>query len=1642
MITDRMHIFKRFLIGLLLLCTYSLNANCAVTRELVYKHYKYDNLFYNLYSDGTATLVSRYNTESRTEIVIPRAIVHGNKEYLIETIGEYVFANQQTLQKVYLPYIKNISQSAFASCYALHDVYLGQNVENIESGAFYGNSKMRVFLYAKNPPTITSSIFAFDIHKKEDYELYVRFSSYEKYKACSKLTDQCVLDTLKSSFFWIKTYPPEFWFTKSAKLEYSSATMNINTTRQLQVSNIVESKNQCDRTVEWISSNNNVATVDQNGNVTAVGVGTCYIGITTSDKGNARTIEEYMMWNNRKESMLDSCKIVVENKTPLTLHVNDVARVYGDENPEFTVVTSEGEILDNESNGISFSTSANKTSSVGTYEIKASIGKQSPLNDYYLTFVPGKLTIEKAPLTISAGNYTMKQGAAMPKFKADYDGFKNGEDESVLTKKPVFATDATAESTLGEYSVTVSGAEAENYEIMYEQGSLKITDPRQTITWDKNIEAKTGTKYTIVATASSGLPVTYSYACPMSAWKTPIINGNEVTFPSVGKYMIVITQSGNDEYNAVSDTLEVCALDSDEGLMYIDGIYYKYADNEHTTLKVVRGYKTYKGNVVVPKTVNGLPIVGIDDYALYACYFLNSVTIGDNVMSFGPECFGANPNLKSVTLPYNATSLYNYLFNCDDKLAEIHCRANAPYDATEANTFNGYVDYSTCVLYVPRGTKEAYAAHELWGKFANIVEEDVVMTAVVKAKSCTRVYGEDNPTFEYEVEGAALDGTPEITCVADKTSAVGTYTIEVKQGSVKNYKVSGESGTLTVTKAPLTISAGDYTKKQGDAMPAFKASYDGFKNNEDESVLTKKPTFTCEATEASAPAEYAVTVSGAEAQNYDISYVPGKLTVVQADAVIIRAKSCTRTYGDDNPTFEYEVEGAALDGIPEITCVADKTSAVGTYAIEVKQGTVKNYNVTYTAATLTVAKAPLTISAGDYTKKQGDAMPEFKASYAGFKNNEDESVLTKKPTFTCEATEASAPAEYAVTVSGAEAQNYDISYVPGKLTVVQADAVIIRAKSCTRTYGDDNPTFEYEVEGAALDGIPEITCVADKTSAVGTYAIEVKQGTVKNYNVTYTAATLTVTKAPLTISAGNYTKKQGDAMPEFKASYAGFKNNEDESVLTKKPTFTCEATEASAPGEYAVTVSGAAAQNYEISYVPGKLTVVQADAVIIRAKSCTRTYGDDNPTFEYEVEGAALDGIPEITCVADKTSAVGTYAIEVKQGTVKNYNVTYTAATLTVTKAPLTISAGNYTKKQGDAMPEFKASYAGFKNNEDESVLTKKPTFTCEATEASAPGEYAVVVSGAEAQNYEISYMQGTLKILDSRQTITWKKDIEPKTGTTYTMDAVASSGLPVTYSHAWPMSAWQTPEINGSEIIFPTEGRYMIIATQEGNDEYDAVRDTLEVCALESDEGLMYIDGIYYKYADDEHKTLKVVRGYKTYKGNVVIPETVNGLLVVEIDNRALYACYFLDSVTVGDNVTKFGAECLGADPNLKYVTLPYKATSLPNYLFNCDDKLAEIHCRANTPYDANENLFNGFVDYSTCVLYVPRGTKEAYAAHELWGKFANIEEEDVETGILQIENTVNANDAWYTINGMKLQDKPKAKGIYIHNGKKIFVR
>jgi len=157
--------------------------------------------------------------------------------------------------------------------------------------------------------------------------------------------------------------------------------------------------------------------------------------------------------------------------------------------------------------------------------------------------------------------------------------------------------------------------------------------------------------------------------------------------------------------------------------------------------------------------------------------------------------------------------------------------------------------------------------------------------------------------------------------------------------------------------------------------------------------------------------------------------------------------------------------------------------------------------------------------------------------------------------------------------------------------------------------------------------------------------------------------------------------------------------------------------------------------------------IIRVPEVTIAATSYSRQYGESNPTFEYDVKGGKLDGTPSVACEATVTSPVGEYDIVVTQGSVTTQNVTYVNGKLTITRAPLTITAKSYSIEKGEALPTFEADYTGFKNDETVDVLTKKPVLTTTATSNSEPGIYDIIVSDAEADNYEITYVSGKIEV-------------------------------------------------------------------------------------------------------------------------------------------------------------------------------------------------------------------------------------------------------------------------------------------------------
>lgn len=940
---------------------------------------------------------------------------------------------------------------------------------------------------------------------------------------------------------------------------------------------------------------------------------------------------------------------------PVTITAKSYTIKYGDNMPKFEY-TAEGADLLGEP---AITCEATRQSPVGTYTIKVS---QGTLKNKKVTFVDGTLTIEKYDMWIIPEDKWKIQGTENPELTWAHTPLRNNEDRTVLTKQPVLTTTATKDSPVGYYPITASGAEAQNYNIYYQDGSLEV---REEETETVVLKAKS---YEI--TYGEPLPdFSYTKQGDADLGGSPVISCEATENSHVGTYKINISRGS---------------------------ITYNHVEYQSGTL-----------------TIKKAPLkISAGEYTIHQ---------GEALPAFTASFDGFVKNQDKSVLT---------------KQPEIKTTATS-------NSAPGTYDVT-----VSGAEAQDYEISYVNGKLTILAPEEQEVT--ITAKSYVIKYGDAIPTFEYDAVGETLKGKPAITCEATSKSPVGTYPIVISKGTVENTKVTYVNGTLTIEKAPLKISVGEYTKKQGEAMPKFEVKYEGFKNQETESVLTKKPVVSTEATVSSAPGEYVITVSGAEAQNYGISYVNGKLTVTEADLVVIKAKSYTIKYGDAIPTFEYDVEGK-LEGTPKLTCEATSKSSVGTYPIKVSKGSVTSYNVTYVDGTLTIEKAPLKVSVGEYTKRQGEPMPEFVVKYETFRNNDNESVLTKKPVVKTNATEASAPGEYEVTVSGAEAKNYEFSYEKGKLVVTEALPITLTAKSYTIQYGDAIPTFEFETEGEPLKGTPAITCEATSQSPVGTYPIVISKGTVGNYNATYVNGTLTIEKAPLTVKVGNYTKKQGEPMPVFELTYEGFKNDESESVLTEKPVAVTEADEASEPGTYPIVVTGGEAQNYNITRVNGVLTVVEADRVLITAKSYTITYGDKLPSaFEYTVSGAELSGEPVITCDVPEDAPAGTYPIVVSMGTVDNYNVVLVNGTLTINKAVLTVICGNYTKKQGDPMPNYKPYYTGWKKGENESVLDALCYVTTEATETSEPGEYELVLNPGSAKNYTFKCKNGKLTVTEA----------------------------------------------------------------------------------------------------------------------------------------------------------------------------------------------------------------------------------------------------------------------------------------------------
>ena len=234
---------------------------------------------------------------------------------------------------------------------------------------------------------------------------------------------------------------------------------------------------------------------------------------------------------------------------PLKVRANSTSRLYGENNPEFTI-NFEG-FVNNETKAVLdeqpiASTTATLLSNAGSYDIRVSGGRSI---NYLLTYQSGQLTILPRPLTASVGNYERPYGQENPQFIINYEGFVGNDFESSLTTAPVTRTSATKTSNVGTYTIEVTGGYSPNYTLSYCPGTLTIVKAEQDIEWDQDLnDLKVGSQVELLAKASSGLPITYTID---DNAKVEIYNAGSRTFMEckvAGTFTIKAVQEGNDNY--------------------------------------------------------------------------------------------------------------------------------------------------------------------------------------------------------------------------------------------------------------------------------------------------------------------------------------------------------------------------------------------------------------------------------------------------------------------------------------------------------------------------------------------------------------------------------------------------------------------------------------------------------------------------------------------------------------------------------------------------------------------------------------------------------------------------------------------------------------------------------------------------------------------------------------------------------------------------------------------------------------------------------------------------------------------------------------------------------------------------------------
>lgn len=914
------------------------------------------------------------------------------------------------------------------------------------------------------------------------------------------------------------------------------------------------------------------------------------------------------------------------------------------------------------------------------------------------------IKVGKATLTAIIDDINVVYGQDLPEYTLCFNGFKYGENESVVNKSnATVSTTYSKGSGVGAYAITLSGLVASNYNIIGENGAITATInvDKKALTIKDSVTFEKAYDGTPLSATLSNESINGLLGGDTATLKVETKGNVPATYEneSVPVSLTVVDKDGNVVSSNYELTANVVATITPAAIVYTQPSDIELTYN--LPMPKIEGVAVNTENCkVLYKTSNSddeawsadVPtLVNAGEYTVY--FQISRQHYKTEEGSFTVTINKAKQTLdgKQYFVTYGEeftkTQDVTYVLGQEIKFA-LSCEYKAgnsarTYDikATAEENPNVELTITNCKLTVNRAT------------------------LVIEMKDKTITYG-DAFVSDYSIVTAnglfAGDDIKDVIALETNYSqgnGIGKYRIDatLTDSASKNYclNTSPNTSELFVEKKTATLTIEGKSVIFGDVAPSFTATIDDL-YGDDEIEYTLSCSYykpgsgvgrypisanVPEASDDKKNANYIVNV------NSDDAYL-----IVEKKPIALTVQDATVVYGNAAPTFTYTTDTPFVESdVPSITlsCSYKQGAKVGTtYAITPTITGNENYEYTLiTTGTLTVTKRAVVIEHEDHNFAFNDGA---KASFdvAGHVKDAFESDVFGGSIQTTSGNIAIYVAngalgedfEFATPLSivNKDGENVEDCYVVTYRLTVEIKEITIAhtVRNLTNQVYDGNAHEVYvEVEEGT-----SVTYIVNGIEQTGRPSFVDAGEYVVSFRLTKEGATpyegkftVKIAKKHATVTAQNQTAIFGD---DFTLSQSAFTLDGvlDKDIADVVTTIECNNYEVdNDKGTYAVTAT-ATHKNYDFASVNGTLTV-GAKKVVLDAKTYSVTYGEDCP----ELVGFTSDSVSvTLDFITLSTSYIkGEFANEYEvfaTSSNANYTVDASKVKLVVEKRTLTLT--------------------------------------------------------------------------------------------------------------------------------------------------------------------------------------------------------------------------------------------------------------------------------------------------------------------------------------------------------------------------------